>query len=193
LDLNWQVAEVRTLQKIILMRIFCESQEDIICPCVETRVERQASFDESALDQFWDLRDPLEPVRPCLGNIYGSLHAHNFSGKRFSPDSVRHLALPLLFVTFGLIMGTWAGRIPALRDSAEASPSTLSFVLLCGGLGAVISFPVSFRMMRILGGATHPAVFRHGAALRPHLHWTVPDDSLVDVLSLDARHHGQLL
>ncbi|MGZ3158496.1 MAG: MFS transporter [Burkholderiaceae bacterium] len=64
----------------------------------------------------------------------------------------RHLALPTLFALFGLIMGTWAGRIPALRDGVHASHSALSMVLLCGGLGAVLSFPVSSRMMAGLGG-----------------------------------------
>ncbi|MDB5824204.1 MAG: transporter permease [Herminiimonas sp.] len=51
-----------------------------------------------------------------------------------------------------MVMGTWAGRIPAVRDSLGISPSVLSFVLLCGGLGAVISFPLSSWMMRTLGG-----------------------------------------
>lgn len=62
------------------------------------------------------------------------------------------LALPLLFVTFGMIMGSWAGRIPALRDGLQLSHSSLSVVLLCGGLGALLSFPISARMITGLGG-----------------------------------------
>jgi MFS family permease len=69
-----------------------------------------------------------------------------------APRRLQPLALPLLFVAFGMVMGTWAGRIPAVRDSLGISPSVLSFVLLCGGLGAVISFPLSSWMMRKLGG-----------------------------------------
>lgn len=53
---------------------------------------------------------------------------------------------------FGMIMGSWAGRIPALREGVQVSHSALSFVLLCGGLGAVLSFPVSSRMMAAFGG-----------------------------------------
>jgi MFS family permease len=64
----------------------------------------------------------------------------------------RQFTLPVLFALFGLIMGTWASRIPALRDGVHASHSALSMVLLCGGLGAVISFPISSRMMNRFGG-----------------------------------------
>lgn len=72
--------------------------------------------------------------------------------RRWSLDAIRHLALPILFVMFGLIMGSWAGRIPALRDAVQLSHSALSMVLLCGGLGAVVSYPLSSRLMTTLGG-----------------------------------------
>lgn len=75
----------------------------------------------------------------------------------------RAIALPLLFAQFGVIMGTWAGRIPALRDGVAISHSVLSLVLLCGGLGAVISFPLSSRMMTLLGG--RKTLFYSGLAL----------------------------
>jgi predicted MFS family arabinose efflux permease len=48
-------------------------------------------------------------------------------------------------------MGSWAGRIPAMAERVHVSHSALSMVLLCGGLGAVLSFPVSSRMMGSLG------------------------------------------
>jgi MFS family permease len=60
-------------------------------------------------------------------------------------------ALPLLFTVFGVIMGSWAGRIPAMAERAHASHSALSMILLCGGLGAVLSYPISSRMMGSLG------------------------------------------
>lgn len=56
-------------------------------------------------------------------------------------------ALPLLFTLFGLIMGSWAGRIPALAAGVHVSHAALSMVLLCGGLGAVVSYPVSSWLM----------------------------------------------
>ncbi len=66
--------------------------------------------------------------------------------------NLQRLALPGLFAWFGVIMGSWVGRIPALRDGVQVSHSQLSMVLLMGGLGAVLSFPVSSRLMARFGG-----------------------------------------
>jgi MFS family permease len=63
----------------------------------------------------------------------------------------QQLALPALFALFGVIMGSWAGRIPAMAHRLHVSHSALSMVLLCGGLGAVLSYPISSRMMGSLG------------------------------------------
>jgi MFS family permease len=63
----------------------------------------------------------------------------------------QQLALPALFALFGVIMGSWAGRIPAMAHRLHISHSALSMVLLCGGLGAVLSYPLSSRMMGSLG------------------------------------------
>ncbi|WP_019140197.1 MFS transporter [Noviherbaspirillum massiliense] len=57
-----------------------------------------------------------------------------------------------MFALSGLLMGSWASRIPALRDGLQISHSMLSFVLLCGGLGAVISYPLASRLMANFGG-----------------------------------------
>jgi MFS family permease len=68
------------------------------------------------------------------------------------PAPVQRLALPAVFALSGLVMASWASRIPALRDGLQISHSLLSFVLLCGGLGAVLSYPLAARMMAKLGG-----------------------------------------
>jgi len=60
-------------------------------------------------------------------------------------------SLPLVFALFGLIMGSWAGRIPALAAGVNVSHAALSGVLVCGGLGAVLSYPVSSFMMARFG------------------------------------------
>ncbi|RJG04469.1 MFS transporter [Noviherbaspirillum sedimenti] len=57
-----------------------------------------------------------------------------------------------MFILFGLIMGSWTGRIPAIRADLQIPHFALSMVLLCGGIGAVISYPVSSWMMARLGG-----------------------------------------
>jgi MFS family permease len=64
---------------------------------------------------------------------------------------VQQFALPTLFALFGLIMGSWAGRIPAMAARIHVSHSALSMVLLMGGLGAVISYPISSWLMGTYG------------------------------------------
>lgn len=60
-------------------------------------------------------------------------------------------SLPLVFALFGLIMGSWAGRIPALAAGVNVSHAALSMVLVCGGLGAVVSYPISSSLMGRFG------------------------------------------
>lgn len=64
---------------------------------------------------------------------------------------VQDYALPLLFALFGLVMGSWASRIPALAERVHVSHSALSMVLLCGGVGALLSFPISSFLMGKFG------------------------------------------
>ena len=64
----------------------------------------------------------------------------------------QRFALPGLFGWFGMIMGSWVGRIPALRDGVQVTHSELSMVLVMGGLGAALSFPASSRLMARFGG-----------------------------------------
>jgi len=71
--------------------------------------------------------------------------------RSFSPTQAQQYALPVLFVLFGLIIGSWAGRIPALAERVHVSHSALSMVLLCRGLGAVISYPISLFLMGRFG------------------------------------------
>jgi MFS family permease len=75
----------------------------------------------------------------------------------------QQFALPVLFALFGLIMGSWAGRIPALAERVHVSHSALSMVLLCGGLGAVVSYPVSSWLMGTYGA--RKSLFFSGLAL----------------------------
>lgn len=69
------------------------------------------------------------------------------------PDiNLRQVALPAIFALIGLLFGSWASRIPALQEGLQISHSTLSLVLLCGGLGGVLSHPIATFMMVKLGG-----------------------------------------
>lgn len=77
--------------------------------------------------------------------------APNPSSQRSVFDLAQHYSLPIIFALFGVIMGSWAGRIPALAERVHVSHSALSMVLLCGGVGALMSFPVSSFLMGRFG------------------------------------------
>jgi MFS family permease len=81
-----------------------------------------------------------------------SLSTTRFRNPAFAQS--QSFALPLLFTVFGVIMGSWAGRIPAMAERIHVSHAALSMVLLCGGLGAVLSYPISSRMMHSFGART---------------------------------------
>lgn len=61
--------------------------------------------------------------------------------------ALQRFSLPAVFALSGLIMGSWASRIPALSDGLQISHTLLSVVLLCGGLGALMSYPLAARLM----------------------------------------------
>ena len=79
--------------------------------------------------------------------LIAAVHVQRFSLQRLQP-----FALPVVFILFGLIMGSWAGRIPSVSEALLLPHSALSMVLLCGGIGAIISYPVSSWMMARFGG-----------------------------------------
>jgi fucose permease len=55
----------------------------------------------------------------------------------------QRIAIASLFILLGVIYASWAARIPAVRDNLHLSPALLSVVLLCGGAGAVLAFPLA--------------------------------------------------
>ncbi|ASU36920.1 MFS transporter [Herbaspirillum sp. meg3] len=59
------------------------------------------------------------------------------------PVRWRQVAIPFFFFLLGLLYASWAARIPSIRDNLQLDPATLSLVLLCGGIGAVGSFPLA--------------------------------------------------
>ncbi|GLS03395.1 MFS transporter [Chitiniphilus shinanonensis] len=65
----------------------------------------------------------------------------------------RH-AVATLFFVLGFNYGTWASRLPALKDKLSLDPSQVGFLLLASGLGAVFSFPVTAWVLRRLGART---------------------------------------
>lgn len=59
-----------------------------------------------------------------------------------------------MFALNGLLLGTWASRIPAIAEALDLSKAQLGLLLLCIGGGAIASFPFAGTLSD-----------RHGAAL----------------------------
>lgn len=70
----------------------------------------------------------------------------------------RHIAIPFLFFLLGMFYASWASRIPSIRDNLQLDAATLSVVLLCGGIGAVGSFPLA-AWLNAHFGARHTALY----------------------------------
>ncbi len=66
-------------------------------------------------------------------------------------SSLRHLALPASFAWYGLLMGSWSGRLPAIKQGLHLTHSQLAMVLLCSGIGAVLSPQLSSRLLARIG------------------------------------------
>src|SRR3954454_10445292 len=57
------------------------------------------------------------------------------------------------FIGSGFGFASWASRIPQVRDSLHASPSTLGLVLLSVALGSLIALPLAGVVVTRLGAA----------------------------------------
>jgi MFS family permease len=61
------------------------------------------------------------------------------------------LAIATLFLVLGFNFGTWASRIPALKQQLDLSTAEVGFLLLASGVGAVFSFPVTATVLHKFG------------------------------------------
>ena len=62
-------------------------------------------------------------------------------------------AVAAAFALNGLLLGSWASRVPAIMEKHDLSEGTLGLQLLLMGMGALISFPVAGKMSDRLGAA----------------------------------------
>ena len=53
------------------------------------------------------------------------------------------VAVAAVFVMLGLAGGTWAARIPAIKDGLHLSPGVLGLALLGPALGSVLAMPAA--------------------------------------------------
>jgi len=63
------------------------------------------------------------------------------------------VATALLFLTYGVILGVWTARIPAIKQSLELSDGQLSIALLGFAAGAITGMQAAGRLVDRLGGA----------------------------------------
>ena len=51
------------------------------------------------------------------------------------------LAVAVMFIGNGLVMGSSLSRMPEIRDQIGATPTSLAFALVCVGIGSIVSMP----------------------------------------------------
>ncbi|WP_067498721.1 MFS transporter [Actinoplanes sp. TFC3] len=71
-------------------------------------------------------------------------------------DSFRRsqVSIAALFCFLGFQYGTWASRVPQIKDGLALSEAEVGLLLLSTGIGAAVSFPFVSRMMRVYGSRT---------------------------------------
>lgn len=72
------------------------------------------------------------------------------------------LALTLLFIMRGFILGNWIARVPAIAEHLGVSRTELGSVLIAGAIGALISFQTSAPRISHIGSAKAILIFGIG-------------------------------
>lgn len=74
----------------------------------------------------------------------------------WSPAMVRrsHLAIATVFAVHGAVQGTFATRIPWIKDHLGLSAGELGIALVCPAIGSVVMMPLAGRLMHRLGSRT---------------------------------------
>ncbi|MFI0942171.1 MFS transporter [Streptomyces sp. NPDC021020] len=74
----------------------------------------------------------------------------------WTPARVRrsHLAIATVFAVHGAAQGTFATRIPWIKDHLDLSAGGLGIALVCPAIGSVLMMPLAGRLMHRLGSRT---------------------------------------
>jgi len=62
------------------------------------------------------------------------------------------LSVSLIFLIYGLIIATWASRIPALQAHIHLSPAVLGRSLMMAAIGSVLAMPTAGWLINRFGG-----------------------------------------
>jgi MFS family permease len=57
------------------------------------------------------------------------------------------LAVAVMFIGNGLVMGSSFSRMPGIRDQVGATPTQLAFALVCVGIGSILGMPFTGRLV----------------------------------------------
>src|ERR1700681_1804279 len=60
-------------------------------------------------------------------------------------------SLSLIFLIHGLIVATWASRIPDFQARLQLSPAILGRSLMMAAIGSVVAMPVAGRLISVFG------------------------------------------
>ena len=106
------------------------------------------------------------------------------------PSRMQQAAAPFLFFLLGMVFATWAARIPAVRDALHLNSAELGLVLLCGGIGSVLSFPLASFLIGHYGARR--AAWQSGVglllilacqALMPRMGWLMVSMTLMGAMA----------
>ena len=61
------------------------------------------------------------------------------------------VAITVFFFADGLLVGSWAARIPAVQQQADLTTSELGLALFAASLGALVAMPIAGRLSELVG------------------------------------------
>jgi MFS family permease len=64
-----------------------------------------------------------------------------------APTTGSPLAVAVMFIGNGLVMGSSFSRMPGIRDQVGATPTQLAFALVCMGIGSILGMPFTGRLV----------------------------------------------
>jgi hypothetical protein len=78
------------------------------------------------------------------------------TASRWSPRGVRghHAAIAVVFAVHGAVQGTFAARIPWIKDHLGLGAGALGLALVCPAIGSMLSMPLAGRVVHRLGSRT---------------------------------------
>jgi MFS family permease len=85
------------------------------------------------------------------------------------------LAIAVMFLTNGLILGSWIVRIPAITERIDVSTGTFGLILPAGAVGAMAALPMAGRLCGQYGSARMVTLFSLGRTAIVPLALLVPN------------------